>query len=539
MLADPRQKKNPRSFDTRLGNDLIGIHHLAMLLYLGFPALGPVALAAAQAPRIAVMELRHETVTFLVNETTRDDFLYPGSPARGDALLGSDPRGAMGGFVKVAREYGARLTGIESPGMPRTGIGSGWVTRDAYEHFVGRMLAGLTEQGPFDGVYLCLHGAMAVRGVARPEAELARRVREVVGRRAVIAGTFDPHGNEDEAFLRHADLAFAYKYYPHYDGHLQGERAARMLIRAIRGDYRPVHAVRTVPILSATVYQWTGQHPWSTLVHRCLTWEAREPDLYVNFFFGFPWADVPDAGMCFQVIANGKPELAGTVADDLAETAWRLRAEMFSATPIHPVSEAVGMLKQALAEGRRPAVLADYSDRSGNATWVLHEILRQDVEKAVIATLRDDRALAALAAAGAQAGDPFDAEVGGYMDPSAGQPVRVRGVLERFQTAKDGRPLAAHVRFGRGNLLMLTPQLVQVTHPESLRSAGVDFEQFDVFAIKSRVHFRRGFDDNGFAKTILLVEPPGKHMGTVHLDALPYENLRVTDYYPFCESSDQ
>ena len=497
----------------------------------------PFSLSAAEPPRIAVMQLRHETVTFLPNETTREDFIYPGSPAKGEALLRANPQGEMGGFVKVAREYGVELTGIESPGMPKTGIGSGWVTRDAYEYFVGRMIAGLKEQGPFDGVYLCLHGAMAVRGIARPEAELARRVREAVGRKTVIAGTFDPHGNEDDAFLQQADLAFVGKYYPHYDAYLQGERAARTMIRAIRGDYRPVHAVRTVPILSATVYQWTGQHPWSTLVQRCLTWEAREPDVYVNFFFGFPWADVPDAGMCFQVITNGKAELARTVADDLAKTAWRMRREMFAATPLYPVGEAVGILKQSLAEGRKPAVLADHSDRSGNATWVLREIIRQDVEKALIATLRDDRALATLARAGAKPGDAFDAEVGGYMDPSAGEPVRVHGVVDRFETSKDGRPLAAHVRFGRGNLLILSPQLVQVTDPESLRSAGVDIEKFDVFAIKSRVHFRRGFDDNGFAKTILLVEPPGNFMGTVHLDALPYENLRVKDYYPYSEKA--
>lgn len=493
------------------------------------------ALPAADAPRIAVMQLRHETVTFLPIETTREDFVYPGSPAAGEDLLQTEPKGDMGGFVKAAREYGAELVGIESPGMPRTGIGSGWVTRDAYEHFVGRMIAELKAQGPFDGVYLAMHGAMAVRGIARPEAELARRVREVVGEKAFLAGTFDPHGNEDEAFLEHADFAFAYKYYPHYDGHLQGERAARMLVRAIRGDYRPTHAVRTVPILSATVYQWTGQPPWSTLVQRCLTWEAREPDVFVNFFYGFPWADVPDSGMCFQVITNDNAELAKTVADDLADTAWRLREKMFAVTPIQPVAEAVKAAATALAENRQPVVLADYSDRSGNATWLLREVIEQDLGGVVVATLRDDRTLTALTEAGAKAGDAFDREVGGYIDESAGEPVRVEGVLARVNTDDDGRVRSAQVRFGRGNLLMLSPQLVQIIDPESLRAEGVEIERYQVFAIKSRVHFRRGFDDNGFAETILLVEPPGPFMGTVHLDALEYENLRVGDYYPFSE----
>ena len=92
----------------------------------------------------------------------------------------------MGGFVKVAREFdGVELVGIESPLWPKTGTGSGWVTQDAFEPFAGRMMAELKAGGPFDGVYLCVHGAMAVRGVPRPEAELARRVREVVGPQGV------------------------------------------------------------------------------------------------------------------------------------------------------------------------------------------------------------------------------------------------------------------------------------------------------------------------------------------------------------------
>ena len=184
--------------------------------------------------RIAVLHFSHETVTFLPNDTELTDFIYPGSPCSGEALLAFDPRGYMGGFVQVAREHaGVELVGIESPLWPKTGTGSGWVTNEAFEHFTGIMLRELRAQGPFDGAYLCVHGAMAVRGVPRPEAELARRVREVLGPQARIAGTFDPHGNEDAEFLRHADMAFTVKYFPHYDMHLQGERAARMLLSLI------------------------------------------------------------------------------------------------------------------------------------------------------------------------------------------------------------------------------------------------------------------------------------------------------------------
>jgi len=483
--------------------------------------------------RIAVLHFAHETVTFLRNDTTVEDFLYPGSPAAGDAMLGWDAKSYIGGFVKVAREYeGVELVGIESPYWPKTGTGSGWIVAAAFERFVGRMITALAADGPFDGAYLAIHGAMAVRDVPRPEAELARRVRAALGKNAVIAATFDPHGNEDEAFLAHADLAFTAKYFPHYDTYLQGERAARTLVRAIRGDYKPAHATVKVPILSPTVVQWTGASPWMDLVQRALTWEAREPDVYVNFFFGFPWADVPDAGMTFQALTNGKPALAKAIANDMAAAAWRQREALLTSTRVHTVAEGVALAKAAVGQGRAPVVLADHSDRSGAATWLLQEIIARDLSQAVVATLADAPAIAALRAAGVKPGDAFDREVGGLVDESAGAPVRVHGSVLGVSEPVPGQ-LWVNVAFGRGNVLVLSPYLAQIIEPSWLGALGLNPDAFQVFALKSRVHFRRGFDDSGFAKTILVVEPPQPFLGTMRLDALPYETVDLKSYYPY------
>jgi microcystin degradation protein MlrC len=484
--------------------------------------------------RIAVLMFAHETVTFLSNDTTLGDFIYEGSPAKGEALLSVYPKSYMGGFVKVAREYdGIELVGIDSPLWPKTGTGSGWITNEAYETFVGKMIAELNGAGPFDGVYLSLHGAMAVRGVPRPEADLARRAREVVGPKAFIAATFDLHGNEDDAFLRHADLAFCVKYFPHYDEHLQGERAARTLVRAIRGDYKPAHAVMKVPIISPSVVQWTGASPWMDLVQRALTWEAREPDVYVNVFFGFAYADVPDAGMTIQVITNGNFDLATRICRDMAETAWRQRKALLTPAKVHMIDEGVALAKQAVEKGETPVVLADHSDRSGYATWVLAEVLRQDLSKALIATIADAKAAKRLEEQGAKAGDVFDMEIGGCVDESAGKPVHVVGKVRA--TGEDHGQFWATIDFGRGNVLVLTTYLTQVMEPSWLEGLGLDAGAFDVIALKSRVHFRRGFHDSGFAKTILLVEPAEPFLGTVRLDGLNYENVDLKKLYPYGE----
>jgi len=482
--------------------------------------------------RIAVLFFAHETVTFLKNDTTLSDFIYPGSPASGEALLKAYPKSYMGGFVKMAREFeGVELIGIESPLWPKTGTGSGWITEEAFETFAGRMMSGLKAEGPFDGVYLALHGAMAVRGVLRPEAELARRVREIVGPKAFIAATFDLHGNEDDEFLKHADMGFAVKYFPHYDEYLQGERAARMLVRMIRGDYKPAHAVRKVPILTATVRMWTGASPWMDLSQRALTWEARETDVYVNVFFGFPFADVPDVGITIQVMTNGNAERAEEIAKDIADLAWRKREALLGSTKIHSIADGVAAARQAIACGEAPVVLADHSDRSGSATFLLKEIIAQDLSHTIIATIADARATAKLKADGAKAGDAFDMDVGGLVDESAGEPVRIRGTV---LNAVDGRgQFWVAIKFGRDNVLILSTYLVQVMEPFSLAALGLDIHAFKAFAIKSRVHFRKGFDDNGFAKTILLVEPDQPFLGTVHLDALPYENVELKQFYPF------
>jgi microcystin degradation protein MlrC len=486
--------------------------------------------------RIAAVYFCHETVTFLRNDTTLDDFIYEGSPARGEDLLAWDKKSYLGGFVKVAREFDeVELVGIESPLWPKTGTGSGWVTEQAYETFVAKMIAEIRAQGPFDGVYLSVHGAMGVRGVPRPEAELARRVRAAVGPQAFITATFDPHGNEDEEFLRHADMAFTVKYFPHYDSYLQGERAARTLVRAIRGDYKPTHATIKVPIISPTVLQWTGASPWMDLIQRALTFEAREPDVYVNVFFGFLWADVPDVGMTFQVLANNNPELARKICEDMARTAWRQRQALLTSTRIHTIADGVALAKRAVAERNLPVVLADHSDRSGYATWLIREIMAQGLGKTVVATLADANAIRALQARGAKAGDAFDMEIGGLVDESAGAPVRVTGKIVGISDGLQpgaGQP-SVNVSFGRGNVLVISPYLVQIMEPDWLRAFALDPNDFEIFAIKSRVHFRRGFDDSGFAKTILLVEPPEPFLGTVRLEGLRYQNVDLNKFYPY------
>jgi microcystin degradation protein MlrC len=168
---------------------------------------------------------------------------------------------------------------------------------------------------------------------------------------------------------------------------------------------------------------------------------------------------------------------------------------------------------------------------------VLREVVARDLPKMLIASITDPEVVGRPL----EPGDAFDLAVGGGLDESAGEPVRVRGtVLGRgeisggrgaLERAAEGAWLA--VAHGRDSVLVVSDRCMQVIDPASLHRMGLDPAAFDVIALKSRVHFRRGFDDNGFAKTILLVEPEQPFLGTVRLDALDHENVDLRDYYPY------
>jgi microcystin degradation protein MlrC len=499
-------------------------------LLLAFSA--PVFSADAAPYKVAVLQYMQETCTFCPGGDTQiSDRTWRVPYIAGDDLI-DRTRGFIGGFMHTAAQFDdLQVVGLNSPDSVFGGSSRSWESRESFEHFMAIILDDLKAQLPVQGVYLALHGAMAVRDVPRPEAEIARRVRELVGPDVPIAGSFDLHGNEDAAFLKWADAAFVTKRYPHYDAFLQGGRSATFLYRAMRGLYTSTTATRKPPVITATVLQWTGQAPSMSIMERARRWEAREKDAFVSVFYGFPWSDVPDVGATVHVMTNNDPELAETIADDMAEYIWRVR-EDFAQGNFPMPGEAVEQTVAAIERGATPVVLGDYADRPGDATWILSELVEKKVGKVLYAALRDERALATLKATGAGPGDAFAMEVGGFTGPQAGSPVRIEGTVKYLGEGL-GHDDIAIIEFGDNNLLYIVPTYVQVRTLDPLRIAGIDPDDFDVFVVKSRVHFRRGFDETGYAKTIFVVDAPGPWFGTTRLDALDYQYAPIDSLYPF------
>ncbi|MBC8185290.1 M81 family metallopeptidase [candidate division KSB1 bacterium] len=472
--------------------------------------------------RIAVASFSHETCTFCPRPTTIKDWEFFGKPTKD--FLDSD-RDYIGGFKTMCEEFGGiELVPLTSPRSSRGGSSGSWNTQEVFDKYTNIFCEELKNAGTLDGVFLSLHGAMAVTGIPKPEAEIVRKVRKVVGDIPIMV-TLDLHGNVDHELSDAADAVFIVKRYPHYDTTLQGERCARVMINTIRGNYKPTMATRKPGIITPSVFQGTGVSPAMDIMERARRWECRIKDVYVSVAFGFAYADVPDVGATVMVVTNNDQELADKIANDMSDYIWRVRKE-FAGKKLPKTREGVALAIKAVKDGKIPVVIADHSDRTGGSSQILEELISQVAKDFCITTLRDEKAIQKILA-NHKVGDKISIDVGGYSDKFAGNPVHIEGKITFIGEYR--RDASVVIKFGENNFVILTEHLMQITDTNIFKPLGINLESLEIIVLKSRVHFRRGYHETGFAGAIIEVDAPG--WGPADLATLDYKNI-PRDIYP-------
>ena len=478
--------------------------------------------------RIFLAMLSHETNTFSNVPTDRAQFEARDLRYGGEIVETYRGTGTcLGGMIAAAERLGVTLL----PSVAASASPAGRVTRDIYEHVKQRMLADLESAGRLDGVLLDLHGAMVPEGIDDGEGDIIAAVRQAVGPDVPIAVTLDFHGNLGRDMIEKADLLHGYKTYPHVDMAERGAEATERLVQVIGRRIKPTAAWRKPPLMPPLGRQGTARGPMRRLYDLADEMEKDPKVISVSIFAGFPYADIPDAGLGIYVVTDGDRELAERLAGQLERVAWEHRHEFIHSAL--PVKEAVA---RALAAEGRPIVLADMADNTGggaagDGTEILRELLATGARSATVACIWDAAAVAACAKAGVGARVTLD--VGGKVDDRHGAPVRVTGTV---RTLSDGRfihrgPMMHGLpgRLGRTAVLdvddikvILISYRWQTLDPEMMRFVGIDPLLEKILVVKSTIHYRAAFEP--IAKEIIEVDAPG--LSSSNLSRFQYRRIR-------------
>ena len=271
------------------------------------------------------------------------------------------------------------------------------VSKQAYENFKAEILRGARQAGKVDGVYLEMHGASPrVQGYEDAQTDLVHSLREVVGPDAIVAASFDLHGDISEALAKGLDILTAYRTAPHIDMKETRMRAVSLLLNAIREHQRPVVALVKVPIIVPGEWAVTTAEPMKS-IYAQLPSVAQKPGLLDgSIFIGNAWNDVPYDSMSVAVVADGEANrpTARQEARRLAALCWEHRTALTFDVPIASLDAAI---TTALAAPERTVFITDSGDNvtaggAGDTTVVLQRLRERGVKDAVVAGIVDPSA---------------------------------------------------------------------------------------------------------------------------------------------------
>jgi microcystin degradation protein MlrC len=474
-----------------------------------------------QKKRIALLGLMLESNSF-APVTTRDDFLsrlYVAGVEMAEELRADDSKipAEMHSFcatMDISAEWEAVpiLIGLVEAGGP--------LDHEFFVQTLADMKGRLESAAPLDGVYICNHGAMITTSSRDPDAEMFEMIRSVVGKDIPIVATLDLHGNVSDRMVAAVNMLVAYQTNPHVDMVARGREAALAMCDMLTG-LRPTAAIIRLPICPPTVTLLTENGPYADLMKYGQAKSGGEI-MNVSILGGFAYADTPKNGLCIIVTTRSDLKLAKAIAHDIAEMAWK---DYRRYDPrLTALDDAIA---KAVAAGDNPnlpaVILADVADNpgggaDGNTTWILEALIKAQAKGAVLGVFNDP--LLAQQAIELGVGVTFPAVFNRVERDRFSRRFEARATVLKI---RDGdcvgrRGFYANRRLNLGSTVLLDVEGVKVVvisirtqcaDPVFLEMMGIDISQARSVTVKSRGHFRAGFDEFFGPDQVIEVDAPG------------------------------
>lgn len=429
-------------------------------------------------PRIAIAGLAIESSTFSPAQTHEEAF-----HARiGDDVFSYYPFLSKDSVNRKRAEWIPTLRGHALPG--------GIVTREAYESLVGKTLKMLEENGPYDGLFFDIHGAMSVVGLDDPEGDFIIRVREVVGKETLISTSMDLHGNVSWRLAANTDLITCYRMAPHEDAIESKKRAVdNLLDRLESGKGKPAYkAWIPVPILLPGEKTSTRVEPGKSLYAEVAPAANQEGVIDAAIWVGYAWADEPRNHAVVMVTGDDENKVT-SAAEKLASDFWDVRSEFEFVAPVASLEES---LDKAIKSVKKPFMISDMGDNptaggAGDVTWTLKEILARPEFKSaggpslIYASIPGPELIEKASDLGI--GNQIEAPVGAMIDDRYAPPVMLSGTIEAIKHGDVHAETEIVVKTG-SVYVIVTKKRKPYHHESDFTDLGLDPRTSDIVVVK-------------------------------------------------------
>ena len=382
----------------------------------------------------------------------------------------------------------------------------------------------LEAAGPLDAVYVANHGAMVSTATPDPDGEMLARIRAAVGPDTAIVVTLDLHANISERMVDSADVIVGYQTNPHVDMRERGEEAAHT-VRAMLAGMRPRGTLVRLPLTPPSVTLLSASGPYGEIIDYAQRRKREHGGaiLNVSIFGGFVFGDTPKNGLAVVVTGREDEAPARALALEIAERAWSDRTRY--AKRLTSIEDAVA-LAVSNDPGRASVIFADVADNpggggGGNTTWLLRALVEAGAREVLYGSFFDPALARAAREAGA--GAPIDAVFNSAGDTEFAKrfeaPAVVRAVHEGPVVGRRGiyagrtldlAPMAAIEIGGEGGITaVVIGARHQTADPVFFEALGLDVGAARTVCVKSRGHFRAGFDVWFTPERVYEIDSPG------------------------------
>lgn len=485
-------------------------------------------------PRVAVLSFHLESNAFAV-PTAKLDFVRlcweEGERISELARTVSHLPSEIGGFYAEMDQSGAwtpvpLLVAAAPPGGP--------VDAAAWKEFLDCITTGLRRAMPVDAVYIGNHGAALGVGEFDTEGVLFEAIRSIVGPGVPLIASYDLHCNISDRAIAQLDALFPYRTNPHVDQRARGADAARAIRLSISGASLHVRHVR-LPFTPASVTLLTRSGPYADAIgwaDALVANDASGAVVNVAVTGGFVFSDAPHCGMCVVVTVRSDAALAQSIANDLAARVWADRARYV----VRTIAVAKAVAKAGGAHA--PLLFADVADNpggggGGNTVGMMRAFHEAAIPGVVLGVFVDADAVGQAEVIGVGNGgrmvfnrtpalfaDTFAVDVK-VLGASDGQGVGRRGIMQgrRFTLGR-----CALVELAGSGMRVLVGSLRrQLSEPAMLEMHGIDIAKVRCLIVKSRGHYRAGFDEHFSDDRIFDVDSDG--LTTPNLARVPFRHL--------------